>query len=305
MLVSLIHKIRFILITPISLNICAIFLAITKLINFNGVNSILFNTAFVMMRHAFIKKIRLHYDPKIIREKRLIMISNHIYSSDIPVTWFGLHSLKKKKLIYNSKSSLSLYGKIFSFLNKNTNFIFLNRNLPYDYITMVDACSKIKKMKEYTTVIFPEGTLFSHSISNKVNIERAKNRDINVTENVLIPKTKGFKVLLETLYQDLDGIIDCTLSYSRPITLKNFILGKRSTVDIYMNFLEKPKVEESEEWLLKLFYIKDKEIKNNVLQKDYYFNIRLRSAKTIKMVSTLCVPWLLSKIKTKFIKKYN
>ena len=244
------------------------------------------------------KKIRLHYNPKMLSYKKSILISNHVNSIDWFMIWISLLILKKKKVIYSAKKSLFLFGKIVKkLLHTSSDFVFLKRQLNYDYITLVDACNKMKNMKEYTTVLFPEGTLMCHKKTPLVNIRRCSSRNVKTTKNVIFPKTRGFEILIEQLRGELDGIINCTLRYSNFINFSNFIRGKRITVDIYIDALDLPD-SNYDRWLVDKFLEKEDLIESNKLYKKNYLTIDINVPKKFGYAITLAIPWIGRKIKT-------
>lgn len=257
----------------------------------------------LLIKLFLVKKIRLHYNPKILSYKKSIFISNHVNSIDWFMIWISLLILKKKKVIYSAKKSLFLFGKVVKgLLHTNSDFVFLKRQLNYDYITLVDACDKMKKMKEYTTVLFPEGTLLCHKKTPIINIRRCSSRNVKTTKNVIFPKTRGFEILIEQLKGELDGIMNCTLRYSNYLSLINFVKGKRIAVDIYIDALDLPD-SNYDSWLVDKFLEKDNLIGSNNLYNKKYLTIDINVPKKFGYAITLATPWIAAKIKTYFKKK--
>lgn len=252
----------------------------------------------LVIKLFLVEKIRLHYNPKILSYKKSILISNHVNSIDWFMIWISLLVLKKKKVIYSAKKSLFLFGKAITvLLHSDSDFVFLKRQLNYDYITLVDACDKMKKMKEYTTVLFPEGTLLCHKKTPIVNIRRCSSRNVKTTKNVIFPKTKGFEILIDQLKGELDGIINCTLRYSNYLSFVNFLKGKRTTVDIYIDALDIPN-SNYDSWLVDKFLEKDDLIEYNNLYNNKYLTIDINVPKKFGYAITLAIPWFAVKIKT-------
>lgn len=244
-----------------------------------------------------VEKIRLHYNPKILSYKKSIFISNHVNNIDWFMIWISLLVMKKKKVIYSAKNSLFLFGTaVKRLLHTKSDFVFLKRQLNYDYITLVDACNKMKNMKEYTTVLFPEGTLLCHKKTPLVNIRRCSSRNVKTTQNVIFPKTKGFEILIECLKGELNGIMNCTLKYSNFISFVNFVKGKRITVDIFIDALEVPE-SNYDSWLVNKFLEKDNLIGSNSLHNKKYLTIDINLSRKYWYAITLATPWIVSKIK--------
>lgn len=242
----------------------------------------------ILLRLVAIKKIRLHYNPEILFFKKSLLISNHVNYFDWLVIWASLLILKKKNITFNVKKSLSKIYYIFG-RTKMLNFVFLRRKLDYDYITIVDACNKLKKLEEYTDIIFPEGTLITHKKSKQLNFKRCKDRQINPPlKHVMVPKTTGFEIKMSQLKKDLDGIIDCTLCYDNPtkFKIKNLILGKanRITVDIYLDKAVLDLNTECKNWLINLYIDKNKKFeKINGFDNNKLKTIEIETPKIYKL----------------------
>lgn len=260
---------------------------------------------FFFVKLLFIRDIQVHYDPKILKYSKSIFISNHVNNLDWFIIWISLTSMKKNKIIFNTKRSMFFYGKfIEKICGKKTDFIFLNRHLDYDYITLVDACKKMRKMDEFITVLFPEGTLISHKHSKLISNRRSKSRNTKATENVMIPKTSGFKILRDELKHDLNGIINCTLRYSPNFnSLWKFLSGKRTTVQVYIDTIDIDEIptEDSavENWLIDLFHEKDQFLATPPLPNSSIsrkLKIRITYSQTIKTLFSISVPWVYTKV---------
>lgn len=295
-------------IVPMYISLCSLLYPFIFIIYYmntkfsNTITHIWSKSTFFMIKLLFIKNVRLYYNPKILGHKKTLFISNHVNKLDWIVIWMALSVLKKRNIIFNAKNSLFLYGNMFHVFNENTNFVFLKRNINYDYITLVNSCEKMKNMKEYISVLFPEGT----TTSNKTNIQninflRSKNRDIKPYKNVITPKTKGFKIIMDNLSDDLDNIIDCTLKYSNKFDLISFVKCKRVCVDIYLDVIIKPDLD-YENWLLESFKKKDIQLDSG-FNNQKYLTLNISHSDKYKNILFLFIPWLFSKIFKEFKKK--
>lgn len=261
-------------------------------------------STFFMIKLLFIKNIRLYYNPKILGYNKTLFISNHVNKLDWIVIWMALSVLKKRNIIFNAKNSLFLYGNMFHVFNENTNFVFLKRNINYDYITLVNSCEKMKNMKEYISVLFPEGTTTSNKSNiQNINFLRSKNRAIEPYKNVITPKTKGFKIIMDNLSNDLDNIIDCTLKYSNKFDLISFIKCKRVCVDIYLDVIQKPN-SDYENWLLNSFKDKDKKLDTG-FNNEKYLTLNISFSDKYKNIMLLFLPWFFSKLLKEFKIRVN
>nr|UOX61021.1 MAG: acetyltransferase [Diabrotica toursvirus 3a] len=206
---------------------------------------IMMSTLFFIMRILCIKEIELTYNPEILKIKKSIVVSNHINNLDWFIIYISLNVLKKNNIIYNAKKSLRFITKLIRKL-KIANFIFLNRKLNYDLITLITACNTIKQHPEFHVVLFPEGTLITNKKSASINEQRIKRRNLNIiTKNVMIPKTSGFMILLKEL--QINYIINSTLSYD----------FDNKKVLISLDVVKAP-FENKDKWLINLFLQKEK-----------------------------------------------
>lgn len=251
---------------------------------------------FLFLKLLFINNVRLHYDPRVLYSKKTLLISNHVNNMDWFIIWISLLTLKKHKIYFNAKKSLLFYSKFLKkYSDNNTHFILLERNLNYDYITLVDSCDTLKKLKEYTSVLFPEGTILRDS-SVLLNMKRGENRNISsVPKHTMIPKTKGFEIILDNLQYDLDSIIDCTLKYSCNISLKNFLKGEKSYIDVYFTSSEIPFTDKSD-WLINKFREKEKMFETNNFLNKKLLTVNVNPPKRYYYPMTLMIPYIRKQI---------
>lgn len=222
----------------------------------------------------FIKKIRLHYDPRILENNRSLIISNHVTGFDWYIIYISLIQIRKKNLYFVAKKSLMYTTYLLTRLYKNIiKFIFIRRKLSYDYIELVDYCKRIRNKQEYNLVIFPEGTLITRKQSSLVNMKRSNNRNMITPKNVIIPKTRGTNIILNNLNRKMDFVIDCTLVYDRKkLSFFSIFLGKRMVVDVFFEYKEAPNNSNSKEdyskWLFNIFNEKDQKLEKLIKSKE-------------------------------------
>lgn len=237
---------------------------ISPLLSLKYKNKFFTHTLSFLLKLFFVRNIRVNYNPKIIENSRLLLISNHVCHMDFFVIWICMVKLDKTNLFICAKKSLKVYVKMFQNIIKSINFSFLDRDINKDYITLLSLCKKINKLDEYISVIFPEGTLISRKRNQIVNIQRSIKRNCIPPKNVILPKTTGFTILSKHL-KNLDGIIDCTLVYSEKMNFKNFILGRKCSIDVYLDYRDLP-IENNDKWLIDLYRDKDHFLETRKLQ---------------------------------------
>lgn len=292
-----VHKYKILCAAPFYLYLCSFFLScktVSPQVARKSNDFWAFSTLF-MMKLFFVKNIRVHYHPKIMENRKLIFLCNHVNNIDWFVTWMTFTKLEKENLYLCAKKSLILYSKLFKIINNyKVNFVLLDRNINTDYINLVKSCHSINKLDEYVAILFPEGTLFSRPRNSLINMQRCKRRNYATFKNVMMPKTRGFSILCKNL-ESCDGIVDCTLRYSNRVNLINFLLGRRCTIDVYLDYKEKPPVSESEQWLINVYADKDDKIETDKLHDKNFLNFEVSYPKRIYYLLTLSIPWLYKK----------
>ena len=107
----------------------------------------------------------------------------------------------------------------------------LNRNWEKDKRTIANLCNEFKKKEKgrfkYTTpwcfYFYPEGTRFTKKKLLKAK-EFAKERGLNVYDNLLQPRVKGFSYLAHHLHDVMGCIVDVTcVYYPKPPPITFFI----------------------------------------------------------------------------------
>ncbi|KAI5184553.1 lysocardiolipin and lysophospholipid acyltransferase [Nematocida homosporus] len=169
------------------------------------------------------------YDKRIAEKKdaKSILLSNHITYLDWIFIWSALLQLKKQNIRFVAKEGI---GSIF-FLGmgmRMLNFILLSREMKKDAPKIKEACELLNQEKQFSLVIFPEGTFIDKGTKQKdftfldEQQKRRLEKDPNcppslpdcvsaVHKKVIFPRVKGFKLFIDELHTHLDCIINCTL----------------------------------------------------------------------------------------------
>ncbi|EPR79148.1 1-acyl-sn-glycerol-3-phosphate acyltransferase [Spraguea lophii 42_110] len=222
----------------------------------------------------FHKPIYVAYNKEILKNKRSIIISNHITNYDWIFLMLVLRELDKyDELRIILKESLAKIP-IFGYGMKCFKFIFLKRNWSEDKNKLREGIGNLKDKLKYNVLIFPEGTFidsethkksktFSTTLSHKIN-----NKTFN-PEYTLIPRTRGLGLLYNELKNRSDGVIDTTLLYtpfykypSEIFTTKELLEKKLLSTQIFI-ILDSLKLEsDDEKWIYNQFHRK-----NNIIKK--------------------------------------
>jgi 1-acyl-sn-glycerol-3-phosphate acyltransferase len=144
--------------------------------------------------------------------------------------------------------------------------IFLKRNWTEDQRVVDQSFSRVLKFKSpIWLMVFAEGTRMTPS-KLKANQEFARSQGINPTDQVMIPRTRGFLAALAGLGSHFNAVYDLTLGYpDRFPAFLDLAMGKIKTVHLHVKrypVADLPKTEaEQKVWLVELFQRKDRLLK--------------------------------------------
>ena len=145
------------------------------------------------------------YDPAVLGLDRLMIVSNHVSVYDWLIIWLVAERLGFQNIIFCTKR----LGGLFKPLNiaiKSLGFPVIEQQLDEDYVTLTVGAAKLNTWDKYCMVIFPEGKLRNSVVA----------RNVGKTEPIpeILPiKTRGFCVLMNSLRESIQAIVDCTLVY--------------------------------------------------------------------------------------------
>lgn len=174
------------------------------------------NLTKTVLSRYFPQKVFVRYDPRILSKSRNIVVSNHLTEYD----WFFvssvLHHFARFEdiciILKMTLRDIPLLGYGMQFFQ----FIFLNRKINRDIELIKSGISRLMKKGKYDLLIFPEGTYIDHESHPKSQAwsSEAKiavgGRRFNPDE-VIIPRTTGFKILTESMCNSIDGVLDITM----------------------------------------------------------------------------------------------
>lgn len=159
----------------------------------------------------FKKSIFLSFDPKIFKSKRIILVSNHITLFD----WFFILLILDRfdlttETYFTMKYELRNLPILGSLLESFGN-VFLKRNWNEDKEILEEKMKILKSENNFLVVIFPEGTFLDEEGTISLENYLRDKENIEMPKFTLLPRKKGFQVLYENLYDEIDCIIDLTL----------------------------------------------------------------------------------------------
>ncbi|XVF73686.1 hypothetical protein PTKIN_Ptkin13bG0002600 [Pterospermum kingtungense] len=197
------------------------------------------------------------------QKEHVLLIVNHRTEVD----WMYLWDLAMRKgclgyIKYILKSSLfklPVLGWGFHILE----FISVERKWETDENVMHQMLSSFKNPRHpLWLALFPEGTDYTEEKCRRSR-KFAAQVGLPVMTNVLLPKTKGFCLCLETLRDSLDAVYDLTIAYKNqcPFFLDNVFGVDPSEVHIHVRRIPVKEIPasnaEAAAWLIDTFKLKD------------------------------------------------
>ncbi|XP_022768878.1 probable 1-acyl-sn-glycerol-3-phosphate acyltransferase 4 [Durio zibethinus] len=221
------------------------------------------------------------------QKERVLLIVNHRTEVD----WMYLWDLAMRKgclgyIKYILKSSLlklPVLGWGFHILE----FISVERKWETDENVLHQMLSTFKNPRDpLWLALFPEGTDFTEEKCRKSQ-KFAAEVGLPVLTNVLLPKTRGFCLCLETLRDSLDAVYDLSIAYKHqcPFFLDNVFGVDPSEVHIHIRRIPVKEIPasnvEAAAWLIDTFKLKDQ------LLSDFKSKGHFPNQRTEEQLSTL------------------
>ncbi|KAK4859403.1 hypothetical protein QYF36_004844 [Acer negundo] len=201
-------------------------------------------------------------------KERVLLIANHRTEVDWMYLW--VLALRKgclgyiKYILKSTLMKLPVFGWGFQILE----FISVERKWENDEPVLRQMLSTFKNPQDPLWLsIFPEGTDFTEEKCMKSQ-KFATEVGLPVLDNVLLPKTRGFCVCLETLRSSLDAVYDVTIAYKNqcPSFLDNVFGVDPSEVHIHIRRTPVKDIPvsdpEAAAWLIDAFQLKDQLLSN-------------------------------------------
>lgn len=211
------------------------------------------------------------FDKSILKQKKCILLSNHLTNYD----WIYLLVIFNKLKMYEdiviilkeSLSNMPIYGygmKVFG-------YIFLKREWNKDQEILAQGLKRMREKDKYFLLLFPEGT-FIDSQTHPKSKKFCESNNVIVdskpfdSSHVLLPRKTGFEMIYQNLNGTIDGIVDVTLLINpyQNYPSEDFVLwdvfikrSKRLKFCCLLEFVEKSEVSQKD-WLYKNYFEKDK-----------------------------------------------
>ncbi|XP_021284288.1 probable 1-acyl-sn-glycerol-3-phosphate acyltransferase 4 [Herrania umbratica] len=197
------------------------------------------------------------------QKERVLLIVNHRTEVD----WMYLWDLAMRKgclgyikyILKSSLMKLPVLGWGFHILE----FISVDRKWETDENVLHQMLSTFKNPGDpLWLALFPEGTDFTEEKCRKSQKFAAED-GLPVLTNVLLPKTRGFCLCLETLRDSLDAVYDLSIAYKHqcPFFLDNVFGVDPSEVHIHVRRIPVKEIPtsnaEAAAWLMDTFKLKD------------------------------------------------
>ncbi|CAL4096792.1 unnamed protein product [Meganyctiphanes norvegica] len=213
-------------------------------------------------------ELRLHMDDETNKEfgrKHALITLNHTYEVDMFTGWLvaertGILGATKGV----TKKSLA-YLPTIGWTWRCSDYIVVNRNFDKDKEVIQKTCNILGDYPFPTWMaVFPEGTRFT-ATKHAASMEFAQKSGIPTLKRHLIPRTRGFVQLVQSLKGKYPVLYDYTISYNKKEGAEprfyDILCGKPMICEIYIrqfNFEDLPDDDEGiSEWLQQLFREKD------------------------------------------------
>lgn len=168
-----------------------------------------------------------------------------------------------KSVVKASLAKVPIFGYILRFAE----FLFLTRSWATDKDQFLKGLERLKGYSKSVSpmwmVLYPEGTRFSKQRHDD-STAFALSKGLSPTQNVLLPRFKGFTSTVSVLRGEFDGIVDATFMFEGDEPdVKSSLAGTcSSVVHCHMKYFLIEEIPESEEeltkWLLDRWYEKDR-----------------------------------------------
>ncbi|XP_062505884.1 1-acyl-sn-glycerol-3-phosphate acyltransferase delta-like isoform X2 [Corticium candelabrum] len=143
-------------------------------------------------------------------------------------------------------------------------FAFLKRKFEADHSRLAEAARCWNSYDfPWTLCFYPEGTRFTEEKHQK-SCEYARKKGLPELKHHLLPRTKGFNILIREFKDHVPYVYDITFGYPHGIvTLMNLAQGQKVYADVYLRRIPVSEIpmgseEETSKWLIDLFKEKDR-----------------------------------------------
>jgi lysocardiolipin and lysophospholipid acyltransferase len=224
----------------------------------------------------------IQYDPAIETSQKNVVVSNHLTEYDWLFVCSALdHFGRFENLCIVLKRSLRnvpLLGYGMEFFG----FIFLNRSLRKDEEIIEQGVANLRASGRYDFLLFPEGTYIDRE-SHKKSRRWAESSGVTVNEQpfnpeeVLVPRTNGYRIIHENLAGDMQGVVDITLMgnpYTKypqdTFTYSHVVLDKPRSINfmLFIDYIPASEVSDPESLMLELFEEKERLVSRSRQMRD-------------------------------------
>lgn len=149
--------------------------------------------------------------------------------------------------------------------------IYVRKNFLRDQTIIANAMRRLAaRPTPFWMAIFPEGTRFSGTAACVAgNQEFAKSRGLPLLSEVLLPRTKGFGLCVQSLRSRIAAVYDVTIAYSKANatqrpgapSMADLMSGQYPVVHVYLKrfpVAELPADDALAEWITERFVAKDR-----------------------------------------------
>lgn len=228
-------------------------------------------TTMAMLGCYFRRKIVLAYRSEIAALQRSLVISNHLTNYDWIFLLRVLYHLGRFGdlcvVLKESLGRIPVFGRGMRIFG----FIFVRRSLEKDRGPIQSGLARLCTKPSFSLLFFPEGTIIDKETHRKSRLFArhlgavlgGKHLDL---EEVLAPRTSGYKIINSVMSGRIQGIVDTTLMFNpyrrypqSTFSYRDVILGECANISfvLVMDVVEKSDAAREETFLYSLFAEKD------------------------------------------------
>ncbi|KAL0265559.1 UNVERIFIED_CONTAM: hypothetical protein PYX00_011271 [Menopon gallinae] len=217
------------------------------------------------------RRIILAHSSDLASLQRSLVISNHLTNYDWVFSLRVLYHLGKYSdlciVLKESLRKVPVFGRGMEIFG----FIFVKRCLADDRGPIQSGLAVLSAKPSFSLLIFPEGTIIDKATHQR-SLQFARRRRALLGgepvdfEEVLVPRTSGYKIISEVLFDRIQGVVDTTLLFNpyrrypqSTISCKDILLGGDADISFIfvMDFIEKSDAIRDEAFLYTRFRRKD------------------------------------------------
>ncbi|XP_062505493.1 1-acyl-sn-glycerol-3-phosphate acyltransferase delta-like [Corticium candelabrum] len=198
-----------------------------------------------------------------IRQANTFTVINHRGDLDWMVGYCVCDRIKTLQAVKSVMKSFVKYLPTLGWSFWFSDYVFLKRSFAQDKHCLQAATKQwVSYDFPWMVILFAEGTRFTEEKHQK-SLEYASKMGLPKLKYHLMPRTKGFNLIMKEIKNHVTAVCDATVTYPRGVpSISNFIRGEKVYADVNMRMIPISEVpveseEELSSWLINLYKEKD------------------------------------------------